>query len=421
MTLSLPDNNKLTIRPLQYRDLETLESLVAIDNGDDINRSALTKEKEKPIGQIRVWYGLLKVLSWFPNPYQHDLRVYVAEQLQQILGFIQVSPSNRSRTTWRIDRVIADRQTPNNQLLTGKQSLGSQLLRYCLETIWEARTWVLEVNVNDKDCLSLYRENGFQPLAQITYWAIAPETLEKLAQTQPDLPNLLPVSNADAQLLYQLDCMAMHPLLRQVFDRHVQDFKTSLIKATISKFKQLYGGNEITKGYVFEPQRKAAIGYFQLDLSKDGSRPHRAELTVHPAYTWLYPQLVAQMAQIVQKLPSQYLEVASADYQPEREEYLEKLGAEQIEHTLLMSRSVWHKLREAKPLEALQLSDVFQGLKPARTPIPTRISWLESLSRSYAKTKDNRDLFVPQLKEITNNTEEKTKDNSNTSGNGHHA
>ena len=53
-----------------------------------------------------------------------------------------------------------------------------------------------------------------------------------------------------------------------------------------------------------------------------------------------------------------------------------------MENTLLMSRSVWHKLREAKPLEGLQLSDVLKGLQPARTPIPSRMSWLESTAES---------------------------------------
>jgi hypothetical protein len=87
------------------------------------------------------------------------------------------------------------------------------------------------------------------------------------------------------------------------------------------------------------------------------------------------------MARIVQDLPAQSLQLTSADYQHEREEYLEQLGAERIEHTLLMSRSVWHKLREAKPLEGLQWSEVLQGLQPARTPVPSRISWLQSLSK----------------------------------------
>ncbi|HEY9750500.1 MAG TPA: hypothetical protein V6C63_17595, partial [Allocoleopsis sp.] len=68
--------------------------------------------------------------------------------------------------------------------------------------------------------------------------------------------------------------------------------------------------------------------------------------------------------------------LSSADYQPEREEYLERIGATRREHTLMMSRSVWHKLREAKPvsLEGLQLSDVLQGFQPARKPVPGRMS-----------------------------------------------
>jgi len=45
-----------------------------------------------------------------------------------------------------------------------------------------------------------------------------PSLLQELATGEPDLPNLLPVSNADAQLLYQLDTAAMPPLVRQVFD-----------------------------------------------------------------------------------------------------------------------------------------------------------------------------------------------------------
>jgi hypothetical protein len=112
-------------------------------------------------------------------------------------------------------------------------------------------------------------------------------------------------------------------------------------------------------------------------MSKEIDRPHRAELIVHPAYTWLYPKLLARMAQIVQSHPSQSLELLSADYQHEREEYLEKLGAERIKHSLLMSRSVWHKIKESKP-EGLHLAEVFQGLQAVpRTPIPSRIEWLK--------------------------------------------
>jgi hypothetical protein len=195
-----------------------------------------------------------------------------------------------------------------------------------------------------------------------------------LAQHPVDLPNLLPVNNADAHLLYQLDTVSMPPLLRQVFDRHLDDFKTNVLLSGLKQMQSWTDSQEMIQGYVFEPQRKAAIGYFKLICSQDGSCPHQAKLTVHPAYTWLYPQLLSKMAKILQNYQPQSLELKSADYQPEREEYLEKIGAKRLEHTLLMSRSVWHKLREIKPLEAF--SDVLQGLQSSQSPIPSQISWL---------------------------------------------
>lgn len=363
---------KIQIRPLQYRDIQTISNL------------------GKELETVKQWYGLLKFLKYFPNPLQDFLWLYVAQIQQQCIGVVQVAPFNKSRSTWRVQWVLVDKTNLDPELSSGRNSIGSQLLRHCFETIWEARTWLLEVNIHEKSNLALYRQNGFQPLAQLTYWCIDPEKLAQLADHEPQLPNLLPISNAEAQLLYQLDTVSMPPLLRQVFDRHPQDFKTNLVKSLLNRFKPWFNAKEITSGYVFEPQRKAAIAYYKLEICKDGSHPHRAELTVHPAYTWLYPELLAQMAKIVQNYPQQALELASADYQSEREEFLEKLGAEQVENTLLMSRSVWHKLRESRPLEGLQLSDVLKGLHPARTPIPSRMSWLESrgetLPQSHPET-----------------------------------
>jgi hypothetical protein len=98
----------------------------------------------------------------------------------------------------------------------------------------------------------------------------------------------------------------------------------------------------------------------------------------------LYPELMAQMAQVCQvSNPQRSLELVSADYQPEREEYLQRIGAQRTKHSLLMSRSVWHKVREAKhiSLEGLQLSDVLSGLQPVRNPIPSR--WEISMNQEH--------------------------------------
>ncbi|NJO41284.1 MAG: GNAT family N-acetyltransferase [Cyanobacteria bacterium CRU_2_1] len=377
MTSAPPQTTTITIRPFQYRDLDAIARLTAETCVEESNH--LT-ELGKQLLQLRRWYGALKCLSLFPNPLQHFFSTYVAEQASRLCGMIQVSPFNRTRSTWRVDRVMVGQLLADSGNQTLAMDVGSQLLRYCFQAIWEARTWLIEVNVNDKETLALYRQNGFQTLATLTYWSIAPEQLQVLSEREPDLPNLLPISNADASLLHQLDTVSMPPIVRQVFDRHVIDFKTGLVRAVFSTLKHWVKHTETASGYVFEPQRKAAIGYFQIELCRDGSQPHTAQLTVHPAYTWLYPELLAQMARVAKDLPPQSLHLVSADYQPEREEYLEQIGAFRIEHTLMMSRSVWHKIRESRfALEGLQLSEVLQSFQPARKPVPGRFSLLNSL------------------------------------------
>ncbi|HEY9846764.1 MAG TPA: GNAT family N-acetyltransferase, partial [Candidatus Caenarcaniphilales bacterium] len=338
MTSVLPSNTDIVIRPLQYRDLAAIERLFREES--DTAYCTRSVAISRQLHRLRQWYSPLKLLRWFPYQSQHWHRTHVAEQANQIRGVIQVSPFNRARSTWRVDHVAVD---PTASVL----GIGSQLLRHCFETILEARTWLLEVNVNHSDALSLYRQNGFQPLAKMTYWEIAVAQLQNLAAREPDLPNFLPIGNADAALLYQLDTAAMPPLVRQVFDRYPHDFKTGLFNGWLSSVGQRISQTQTISGYVFEPQRKAAIGYLQVQLCRDGSQPHVAQLTVHPAYTWLYPELLTQMARLTQNLPQQQLQIASSDFQPEREAYLERVGAQRVEHTLMMSRSVWHKVRES--------------------------------------------------------------------------
>jgi hypothetical protein len=373
------------VRPLQYRDIDAIASLC---QQATIVSPTIKVQIEHRLRQMTRWYAPFQFLSLIPTPNLSDRALLVAECEQQVRGVISVSPFNRTRSTWHVEWVSIDHQAVTPAQVTGKTDIGSQLLRYCFEHIVEASTWVLEVDVNDTSTLALYRQNGFQPLAHLTYWEIAPELLQELAQREPDLPNLLPVRNADAQLIYQLDTVSMPPLLRQVFDKQIHDFKTNFVQTVVGKVRSVLQQKQPVSNYVFEVQRKAAIGYYRLFLNHDplpstddpssipaDRQTHHAELTVHPAYTWLYPELMAQLARSCQELPHQPLQLVSADYQPEREEYFQQIGAVRVKHSLLMSRSVWHKLREAKhlSLENLQIAEMLQSLQPSRQPLPNRI------------------------------------------------
>ena len=171
-----------------------------------------------------------------------------------------------------------------------------------------------------------------------------------------------------------------------LFDRQVHDFKTGVMQEIVERLAAQMNPAQDESYYVFENQRKAAIGFYHLQST---ANTHQCDLTVHPAYTWLYPELMSQMASSCQRRNSHLpLQVVSADYQPEREEFLQRIGAQRTKHSLLMSRSVWHKVREAKhiSLEGLQLSDVLSGLQPSRSPIPSR--WESSDSQITDDRKD---------------------------------
>lgn len=356
MFSDLPQTPDLMIRAIAYRDIEAVERLFA-DHGCHVATGA----GDRPLGNLHQWYAPLQLLNILPGP--SPLRVYVAEKADRLLAAIRVAPFNDSRSTWQVEQLA---------VMGEDGEVGTQLLRHCFSHILEARTWVLEVNIQNRFALSLYRQNGFQPLAQLTYWALSAAQLVTLAEHQPNLPNLLSVTNADAALLCQLDTAAMPALVRQVFDRHNRDFKMGFLDWCRQGLQEWGGTTHLLRAYVFEPQRKAAIGYYALRYCQDGSHPHWAELTVHPAYTWLYPELLAQLAGLVRSLPANELHLASTDYQPEREAYLEDIGAERMGHSLMMSRSVWHKVREVRsPLpEGLTLSEVLQGFQPSHRPGP---------------------------------------------------
>ncbi|MEN9220360.1 MAG: GNAT family N-acetyltransferase [Thermostichales cyanobacterium GMQP_bins_62] len=360
MTESAP----IRLRPMQLGDLEAVEAIFTEAFQEEYGERLIDIRWQ--IQRLRRWYGVLKILSAFPNRYQHLFTVHVAEQNGEVVGVIQVSPFNHARTTWRVDHIaVASR--------CHRQGIGSRLLRHCMEHFREARTWILEVNIHNKGAMALYRHNGFQPLAQITYWSLAAEVLADLAKQDRDIPNLLPVGPGDAQRIYQLDTVSMPPQVRQVYDRHGEDFRPTILEQFLELARQAISKTERVQAYVYEPQRQAAIGYFNLRLSRTGQQPHVAQLTVHPAYTWLYPDFLARMAKLTQVYPPQALYLASTDYQPEREAWLLKLGATELERTLLMSRSVWHKLRESRfSLENLPLHMMLrtlQGSQPVAEPI----------------------------------------------------
>jgi ribosomal protein S18 acetylase RimI-like enzyme len=341
----------MLIRPVRLRDLNSLESVEPEDT-----------QWVRKVREVRSWFGLVKLLNLVPNRFQHLFDVHVAQVDGVVVGLIQVSPTNEIQSTWRIEHF-----TLSDPLQS--QGLGTLLLAYIFEYYRSAKTWIVEADIHNKEQIAIYRQNGFQSMAEITYWRLPSAVLENLAKVAIQSLNLRPVSNADAALLCQLDCATMPSMLRQVYDRHPDDFRRPLPDRIVFGINQSLHQEEQVFEYVYEPQRRAAIGAFDLKISKQGLEPHRLTLWIHPAYTWLYRELLVHISKILSHYPPQSLELFAGDYQAERQSILESLEGE-ITHTkLLMSRSVWHKVREFRnPLENLSL-DMLPAWRPLTKPL----------------------------------------------------
>jgi len=91
------------------------------------------------------------------------------------------------------------------------------------------------------------------------------------------------------------------------------------------------------------PRARQQLDIFKCECAARQEEAHVATLTVHPAYTWLYPELLSQLARIAQDLPPCPLQLVLRTTSQTRRVF-KQIGANRVEHTLMMSRSVWHKL-----------------------------------------------------------------------------
>jgi len=202
MALVAP-KSELLIRPVQYRDFDAAQTLLNDADYFDCHSTLLsipgqTQDlRQSPAQQLNLL------------PLRSPIRTYVALQQSLVIGVIQVSACNRAQTTWKINALAVN----SDQSFI---DIGTSLLRHCLQSIYEAQTWLVELDVNRNDLIGVYRSNGFQPIAHATHWSIESAQLSSLARLSSTLSPIISISNADAALLYQLDTVAMPPFVRQV-------------------------------------------------------------------------------------------------------------------------------------------------------------------------------------------------------------
>jgi len=147
-------NTELQLRPLYPRDVDALEQLkgsgiVITDPSAEILNDGTARFQHH---SMALWWQRVSTLA-IPN--RPRWSGFVATWGDRVCGLIAVSPFNRTRSTWRVDRVAINPAVVPPSSEGPLDSIGSRLLRHCFETVWEARMWLAEVDIEQKSALAL--------------------------------------------------------------------------------------------------------------------------------------------------------------------------------------------------------------------------------------------------------------------------
>jgi hypothetical protein len=141
MTSSDADTNNLQLRPLYPRDVDTVgdwngHSIVITDPSAEILNDHTHRFIHHPLAS---WWQRVATLA-LPN--RPRWSGFVAVLNDDVCGVIEVSPFNRTRSTWRVDRLAVSTPACPPSMKCPLDCVGSQLLRQFFQTICEARMWL---------------------------------------------------------------------------------------------------------------------------------------------------------------------------------------------------------------------------------------------------------------------------------------
>lgn len=284
------------------------------------------------VSQLSRWegaYPLARLLSVFPNPYQHVLNFFIAEEGGELAGFVLIVPGNRQRTRWHIDYIAVAPAFRGRGI--GKLLLDHVFARY---TACGATTFTLEVDTRNAAALGLYARSGFHRYATVNYYKLDAEALLQLPAPTGAIAGLRPYRASDAEALYGLYNACTPAPVRLIDTRTPDDFRLGPVEWA-SQQARARMGQCLERRLVVEGPDRTLLGYLRL-VGQLRPLPHSLHAMVHPGHEALWEPLIRHgFARLAAIRPGMALSWAP-DYQPARRAVLEGLGMQLItaDHSL---------------------------------------------------------------------------------------
>lgn len=265
-------------RLARKRDLEGIKQIFELAFTEEYQRREV--DIVRRISKIESVYPLVRLLSLFPNPYQHVFTVHVAEQDQRIGAMAQMSPRNQQQTRWHVDNIAVH---PDFRGQGMAQKLLLDVFEYYAAR--GAQRFTLEVDTENAPAIKLYEKLGFRRFSTLYYHKL---TAKKLAHYR-DLdsltlpPGLRERRAGDTQAIWELYQNAIPPYIRVVEDRQPSDFALTPMQQGAEWLKKSLKRSEALHWVVEDPQRKCLAA--SLDLyAQLRTLPHVVQLTLNPGY-----------------------------------------------------------------------------------------------------------------------------------------
>lgn len=343
----------MKIRPARYKDFEGIKEIFSLAFNEEYQRREV--DIVRRIQKIQSIYPLVKILSCFPNPYQHMFELHVAESDGRIAGLAQMSSRNHNHTRWHIENIAVH---PDFR--------GKGIAKALLEKVFEYYTqkgalrFTLEVDVDNQPAIQLYEKTGFRKYTTLYYYKMSAKQLAEHRDTTvlsipPGLQQRSP-ENADALLaLYQEIVPAA---IRMVEERQRQDFALNLFSQGKDWLKKTIKRGETFHWVVEDPQHKHLVASLDL-LAQYRNLPHVIQLMIHPAYSDMAePLLRFALNQLAQVALNPVL-IGTFEYQQAKREAIKATGFKKLTADFLMVRDSLQVLTLPSLSEAHNLEEGF--------------------------------------------------------------
>jgi len=247
-------------------------------------------------------------------------KCFVAKERNNIISYILATPINRRGSCWS----ISEPYFIGESISYSRYNLLQNLLRRVLnESTINTQSFLISINTNDNQNLSIIRQSGFQPIRIIKYWGKAENS--KLIKSQfKDKFNWEKLNKENSQQIWRLEQARESINFRSIFDRQWNDI--------YEKRNNLTGVIKSNEGNVIAGLIPSICPQYDysLELIRALAWDERLNISI--------PQRINNIKPSKNKL---YIETTSEDNK--LNEILNKSNWEIREERILLGRSIWKR------------------------------------------------------------------------------